>query len=77
MWNDDLLLRGRLKIAFFISAAVEYALPLNEQGLKDEAEQQLCKAELLSGPKHLLFCYLGGNEYGKGRHEKANRLCGL
>ncbi len=73
MWNDDLALSYDTfkKSSLFIPAAVAYACSLKEKGRQDEAEQQLQKAALLTGPKHLLFYNLGimsmSKDYEKAR----------
>ncbi len=73
MWNDDLALSYDTfkKSPSFIPAAVAYACALKEKGKRDEAEEQLHKAELLPGPKHQVLYQLGLISMSKGDHEKA------
>ncbi len=73
LWNDDLALSCDTfkKSRSYIPAAVAYACALKEKGMRDEAEEQLHKAELLPGPKHQVLYQLGLISMSKGNHEKA------
>ncbi len=75
VWNDNLALAHDTfkKSPTFIPAAVQYACSLHEKGRRDEAEQQLHKAELLPGAKHQVFYQLGLISMNKGAYERAKR----
>jgi len=75
LWNDTTAFARDtcLKSPDFLPASVEYASVLSSNGLRDEAERQLHKAEMLVGPKHLLFFNLGTISLGKGDYAEARR----
>jgi tetratricopeptide (TPR) repeat protein len=75
MLNDNLSLSQDTyaKSPSFIPAAVFYASSLIDKGMLDKAEQQLHKAELLSGAKHQIFYRLGLLSLSKGNNERAKQ----